>query len=172
MLIKRAEPGGDAINFDLLDAAANVLPPIWNGLHASLRIVEGFVTFRSMPLGDKGGAATAWPPYMYEFDDLVAQKAQGELEHTMKIQNRTRVSPSMREITRAIEVCYWPMKYLSTLPLLCEAVNALALAHALDRDAGWVTRKRGGFADTWRARHDRGCELIAAGLVLDRVSVF
>ena len=170
ILIKRAD---EPINFDLLDAAANAMPPIWNGPHVAMRLTEGFATFRAMPLGDKGGAASAWPAYMYEWEDLIAQQAQGELEHTMKIQNRTRVSPSMREITRAIEVCYWPMKYLSAkYPQLCEAVNAVALAYSLDRDAGWVTRKRGGYADTWRERHDRGCELIAYGLVKDRASVF
>jgi hypothetical protein len=35
-----------------------------------------------------------------------------------------------------------------------------------------VTRKRGGFADTWRQRHDRGCEIIAAALAADRTPVF
>jgi hypothetical protein len=51
-------------------------------------------------------------------------------------------------------------------------VNAVSLAHALDRDAGWVAKKRGGYADTWRQRHDRGCELIARGLATDLVPVF
>lgn len=168
-LIKR----DDLTSMDLLDDASAALPPRWTGEHVGLRIAEGFVTFRAMPLGAKGGAASAWPSYMYEWEDLLAQQAQGELEATQRQQNRTRVSPSVREITRAIEVSYWPMKYLAMKhPQLCEAVNAVALAHALDRDAGWVTRKRGGFADTWRQRHDRGCEIIAAGLVNDRVSVF
>jgi hypothetical protein len=170
ILIKRE----DCEPFNPLDLAdALQLPPLWNGPHVGLRITEGFLTFRALPLGDKGGAASTWPPYLYEFDDLVEQHKQGELERTMAQQNRTRVSPSVREITRAIEVCYWPMKYLGALhPQLCEAVNAVALAHSLDRDAGWVTRKRGGFADTWRQRHDRGCEIIADGLIRQRVPVF
>jgi hypothetical protein len=167
VLIKR-EAGA---NLKLLDEPG--LPPRWDGPHVGMRITEGFVTFRSLPLGDKGGASAAWPAYMYEWEDLLAQQAQGELERTMQLQNRTRVSPSVTEITRAIEVCYWPAKYLSVRhPQLCEAVNAVALAHALDRDAGWVTRKRGGYADTWRTRHDHGCEIIAAELTRDRVLVF
>ncbi|MGY3278154.1 hypothetical protein [Bradyrhizobium sp. S3.7.6] len=154
-------------------APAEELPPRWNGPHVGLRITEGFVTFRALPLGAKGGAASAWPSYMYEWEDLLAQQAQGELERTMKQQNRTHVSPSVREITRAIEVSYWPMKYLSAShPHLCEAVNALGKAHALERDAGWVTKKRGGFADTWRLRHDTGCDIIATRLIADRVPVF
>lgn len=89
------------------------------------------------------------------------------------MQNRTRVSPSVSEITRAIEVCYWPMKFLALkYSHLCEAVSAVALAHSLDLDAGWVTRKRGGYADTWRERHDQGCEIIAGCLIQERVPVF
>jgi hypothetical protein len=171
ILIKREDQ--EPINFALLDAAANTLPPLWTGPHVALRMTEGFVTFRALPLGDKGGAASAWPSYKYEFEDLIAQQEQGELERTMVLQNRTHVSPSVRDIARAIEVTYWPMKFLgSAHPHLCEAVNAMAHAHSLDLDAGWVTRKRGGYADTWRDRHDRGCEIIAAGLIGDRVPVF
>ena len=57
MLIKRdpkLEP------FDPL-AVIEELPPRWNGPHVGQRITEGFVAFRSLPLGDKGGAASAWP---------------------------------------------------------------------------------------------------------------
>jgi hypothetical protein len=170
LLIKRDPNIGP---FDPLDIV-NELPPLWDGPHVGLRLVEGFETLRSMPLGDHtGDARTAWPGYMYEFDDLVEQQKQGELERTLAAQNRTRVSPSVREITRAIEVCYWPTKFLSHGHLqLCEAVNAVAFAHALGFDAGWVTRKRGGYADTWRVRHDHGCELIAERLIANRVTVF
>ena len=55
---------------------------------------------------------------------------------------------------------------------LMVAVNMIALAHALDRDAGWVAHKKGGYADTWRERHDAGCAIIAAGLISDRIAVF
>ncbi|WP_441232575.1 hypothetical protein [Bradyrhizobium sp. 1200_D9_N1_1] len=57
-------------------------------------------------------------------------------------------------------------------PDLCEGVNAVAQAHSLGFDCAWVTRKRGGYADTWRARHDEGCEIIAMALIKDRVPVF
>jgi hypothetical protein len=45
-------------------------------------------------------------------------------------------------------------------------------AHSLDRDSGWVAAKRGGYADTWRERHDRGCDIIARGLRACRTPVF
>ena len=159
--------------FDPLDVV-DELPPVWNGPHVGLRLVEGFETLRALPLGDHAGsAASAWPAYTYEWEDLLAQHKQGELERTMAAQNRTRLSPSMRDITRAIEACYWPTRFLyGVQPQLCEAVNAVAFAHALGFDADWVTRKRGGYADTWRARHDHGCEIIADGLTAARVTVF
>jgi hypothetical protein len=39
-------------------------------------------------------------------------------------------------------------QYLAPLVHLLRAVNALALAHSLDRDAGWIAAKRGGYGDT------------------------
>ena len=58
----------------------------------------------------------------------------------------------------------WPAQFLARLTPILIAVNAVALAHAFDRDSGWVAAKRGGYADTWRERHDQGCDLIARGL--------
>jgi hypothetical protein len=66
----------------------------------------------------------------------------------------------------------WPAEYLRALVPLLRAVNAVALAHSLDRDAGWIAAKRGGYADTWRERHDQGCDIIARGLRARRVPVF
>jgi hypothetical protein len=122
--------------------------------------------------GVRMGYKSCWPKYLYEFADLAAQAEQYELERTHQQQNRTRVTPSSQEIARMEAATYWPTQYLhATAPDLCTAVNMVALAHALGRDAGWVARKRGGFADTWRQRHDRGCEDIALALVLDRERV-
>lgn len=169
MVLKR-DPA--AAFFDPLADIPEV-PRVWNGPHVAMRIVEGLATLRLMPRGDRVGTRSAWPSYMHEFADLVAQQEQGELERTMAVQNRIRITPSAREVERALSTTYWPTKYLhASHPELCEAVNVVALAHALGRDAGWVTRKRGGYADTWRARHDRGCEIIAGALAADRVPVF
>ena len=171
-ILIRRNADAEAINFGILDIA-EALPKLWTGPHVALRITEGFVTLKQIPGGDRLSTRTAWPSYRYEFEDLIAQQEQGELEQTMQMQNRTHVSPSIRDIARSDEVCYWPMKYLAAKHLeFCVAVNAIALAHSLGLDAGWVTRKRGGYADTWRDRHDQGCEIIAAGLIADRVPVF
>jgi hypothetical protein len=102
---------------------------------------------------------------------LIAQHKQGELERTQQ-QNRIRLLPSSREVQRMEAAICWPAKYLAPLAHLLRAVNAVALAHSLDRDAGWMAVKRGGYADTWRQRNDTGCSTIAQGLRADGVPVF
>lgn len=168
LLIKRAE---QPLQFNPVDLDEDIPPSTWCGPHVGKRMVEAMIVLRSLPSGG-GGGSSAWPVYIYEFDDLVAQKEQGELEQTQKLQNRTRVSPSFNEITRMETAIWWPARYLMMLPHLLIAVNAVALAHSLDRPAEWVTKKRGGDPDTWRRRHDQGCDLISDGLIAERVPVF
>jgi hypothetical protein len=154
-------------------AATEVLQRAWNGSHVSLRIVEGFVTVLKLPMrGGPVGLRSAWPKYMYEFADLAAQAETAELEKTQAEQNRVHIVPSAIEIAHMEAALYWPAQHLADDPELRLAVNMVALAHSLDRDAGWVAKKRGGFADTWRMRHDAGCERIASALERDRVAVF
>jgi hypothetical protein len=149
----------------------DVPPPVWNGPHVGKRLAEALRTLRALPLPGYGGLGPLWPPYSYEFEDLLAQHEQGELEKTQKMQNRVRIVPSYVEVTRMEAAICWPAQYVRR-PELVVAVNAVALAHSLERDAGWVTTKRGGYADTWRRRHDDGCDLIADGLSAEMVPVF
>ena len=116
--------------------------------------------------------SSAWPPYSYEWDDLLAQQAQGELERTQAQQNRIRLLPSSREVQRMEVAICWPAEFLPPLLHLLRAVNRVCLAHAIDRDSGWVAARFGGYADTWRERHDQGCDIIARGLRSCRVPVF
>jgi hypothetical protein len=165
----RFNPLDEPPDFDPLD-----LPPQWTAGHCGLRLCEGFKVLRQLPVkGSPAGFKNGWPvAYLYEWEDLLAQQEQGQLAATMREQNRVRLRPSYREVTRCETVIAWSGQYLHAFDHLCAAVNAVALAHSLGLDAGWVTRKRGGHADTWRQRHDRGCALIAAGLIRDRISVF
>jgi hypothetical protein len=175
IVIKRIK-GVAPIGFDDLfepEPASETLPSAWNGPHVGMRIAEAFATLKQMPLGDRIGMRSVWPRHIYEWEDLLAQQEQGELERTQAEQNRTRIAPSATEIANMENASHWPARYLSQLhPQLCEAVNAVAMAYSLGLDSRWVTRKRGGYADTWRDRHDRGCEIIAAGLQRDCVPVF
>jgi len=162
----RCEP--TSVPFDPLDDA----PGVWSGLHVGRRLTEAMRTLRMLPLGLSSGYGSTWPPYCYEWDDLVAQEQTAELERTQKLQNRTRVLPGIVEIGRMeIAIC-WPAEFLRPRFEIIVAVNWVAMAHSLDRDAGWVAVKRGGYADTWRQRHDVGCEIIARGLREQLVPVF
>ncbi|UGY12500.1 hypothetical protein HAP48_0028185 [Bradyrhizobium septentrionale] len=156
----------DEFQPELLDE----VPPRWNGPHVGRRLCDAMRTLAMLPMG--GGGSAAWPAYCYEWDDLLAQQAQGELERTQALQNRIRLLPSSREVQRMEAAICWPAEYLAPLAHLLRAVNAVALAHSLDRDSGWIAAKRGGYADTWRERHDQGCDIIARGLRSCRVSVF
>jgi hypothetical protein len=163
----------DPVFLGPLDLLAPEPPSTWNGPHVGLRLTEAFVTLRSLPVhGAPRGIQSFWPQHMVEFEDLLAQAETSELERTMCDANRVRVLPSARAVTAAETAIYWPMKYLAGLPELATAVNCVSLAYALERDAGWVVRKRGGSADTWRARRDQGCAIIAGGLVRERAPVF
>jgi hypothetical protein len=157
----------DRVQLELLDET----PPTWTGPHVGLRLTEAMRTLAMLPMGGGGGCA-AWPAYCYEWDDLLAQQAQGELERTQALQNRIRLLPSSREVQRMEAAICWPAEYLARLIHLLRAVNAVALARSLDRDSGWVANKRGGYADTWRERHDQGCAIIARGLRACRTPVF
>jgi hypothetical protein len=168
MLIKRDE----LAQFHPLDADEDAVPAIWNGDHVGMRLSEALMTLRMLP-GGGGGSSSVWPPYLYEFDDLVAQEKQGEFERTQKIKNRTRLSPSLNEISRMEIVILWPMQYLMPrAPHLIESVMWLSHAYSIERDASWVTRRRGGFIDTWQARYVQGCGMIANGLIAEKVTVF
>jgi hypothetical protein len=157
----------DELQLELVDD----IPATWNGPHVGRRLAEAMRTLALLPMGCGSGRAV-WPAYCYEWDDLLAQQAQGELERTQQLQNRIRLLPSSRELQRMEAAICWPAEYLAPLVHLLRAVNAVALAHSLERDAGWIAAKRGGYADTWRERHDQGCDIIARGLRSCRVPVF
>jgi hypothetical protein len=157
--------------YTAIDGLLDETPATWNGPHVGLRLCEAMRTLALLPMGGGSGSAI-WPPYCYEWDDLLAQQAQGELERTMQAQNRIRLLPSSRELQRMEIAIVWPAQYLARLVHLLIATNMVALAHSFDRDSGWVAAKRGGYADTWRERHDRGCDIIARGLRSCRVPVF
>jgi hypothetical protein len=147
------------------------VPARWSGGHVSRRLCEAFVTLRMMPIGmsKKSGS---WPAYVWEWEDLLAQQEQGELERSQAIQNRTRILPSVREIARMELAIYWPAQFLASRIELSRAVNAIALAHSLERDAGWISAKHGGDPQDWRRNHDRGCSIIASGLRRANAPVF
>jgi hypothetical protein len=170
MLLRRDDP----LKFNPLEDMVmdDIAPSVWSGPHVGKRLAEAMRTLRMLPMGGIAGYVATWPPYSYEWQDLLAQNEKGELEKTMRSQNRVRLLPSYSDVTRMEAAIYWPAKFLVQQDWLLRAVNAVALAHSMERDSEWVANKRGGFAETWRANHDRGCEIIARGLRDEMVPVF
>lgn len=156
----------------ILDILIEETPACWIGPHVGRRLMEAMRTLRLLPMAGAIGYRPAWPAYAYEFEDLLAQHEQGELERTQLVQNRSRILPGIRDLSLMERAIVWPASYLARKPQIASAVNCVALAHALDRDAGWVAAKKGGYADTWRQRHDLGCEIIASQLRDKRVPIF
>jgi hypothetical protein len=148
------------------------LPAVWDPEHVGLRLTEAFKTVRLLPTPRPRGHRSSWPAYAYEFQDLLAQQETSELERTQRLQNAVRRSPSLSEITAMERATAWPAAYLADCLDLAHAVNAVSMAHAFDRDCDWVVRRYGGYADSWRVQHARGCTFIAEGLRRDRISVF
>ena len=147
-------------------------PPKWCDDWVSRRWVEGLKTLRLIPLkGMPSGFGNAWPPYLVECEDLLAQQEQGELEATQREQNCVRLQPCLRDVTRAETVVCWPL-YLKDSEHLLLAVNRVGWAFALGRDAIFVAARHGGMSETWLARYLQGCGVIADGLRRDRVPVF
>jgi hypothetical protein len=171
VLIKASE-----IKFNPLEDAvmAEVLPARWSGSHVSVRIADAFSTLARLPSSSLRAAMGFWPAYQYTWEDLLAQRQQEaeELEREQRIANRVRVRPGLVEVSQMERALYWPAEYLAKEPLLVRAVNAVAFVRAVGRDVVWLARKRGGDADLWQRKHWAGCELIARGLMRDKVGVF
>ena len=146
-------------------------PLSWSGGHVGRRLTEAMRTLRMLPMPGSAAIAATGRPIRYEWEDLLAQQEQGELERTQATQNRIRLLPSYRDVTRMEAAISWPAAFLNGTVLAC-AVNLVSFAHSLELDAGWVSAKRGGDPELWRIKHDRGCSLIATALQRDRVPVF
>jgi len=157
-------------DFNLLDE--DHPPPKWCGGWVSRRWVDGLKTLRLIPLkGMPSGFKNAWPPYLVEWEDLLARQEQGELEATQREQNRVRLQPSLRDVTRAETVVCWPL-YLKDRMHLLPAFNRVGWAYACERDATFAASRHGGRAETHLARYTKGCALVSDRLRVDRVPVF
>jgi hypothetical protein len=158
-------------DFNLLDE--DHPPPKWCGDWVSRRWVEGLKTLRLIPFkGAPPGFGKAWPAYAYEWQDLIAQQQQGELQATQHEQNRVRLQPSYRQVTMCEAVISWPL-YLADLEPVLLAFNRVGWAYACERDATFVVASRyGGCAETHLARYVKGCTLISDKLRGYRIPVF
>ncbi|WP_407159281.1 hypothetical protein [Bradyrhizobium sp. STM 3557] len=136
-------------------------------------MAEAMRTLRLLAMRTIAGYSAAWPAYCCEFVDLLAQQERASWR-----------KPCARKTGRgAAAAKLFQRDADGSGDLLAGAVSrAIGLAATRgerggarscdDRDAGWLAVRHGGYADTWRADHDRGCEIIACGLRDSLVPVF
>jgi hypothetical protein len=99
MLLRRDDP----LKFNPLEDMVmdDIAPSVWSGPHVGKRLAEAMRTLRMLPMGGIAGYVATWPPYSCEWQDLLAQNEKGELEKTMRSQNRVRLLPSYSDVTPA-----------------------------------------------------------------------
>jgi hypothetical protein len=136
-------------DFNLLDA--DHPPSKWCGDWVSRRWVEGLKTLRLIPLkGMSSGFKKAWPPYLVEWEDLLAQQEQGELEATQHEQNRVRLQPSYRQVTMSEAVISWPLYLADFEPVLRALIVSAGPTHASAMRRSWRPGMAGAPRRTWR----------------------
>jgi hypothetical protein len=152
----------------LEDGALDDRPPsVWNGPHVGHRIADAFGTLASVP-NPQCRQWGLWPAYPYEFEDLLAQQEAEQLSPRPR-----RLAPTLEQITRMEAALCWPAHYLARQFSRMSAVNALARERARGGDSSTLARRRRFHtAREWQQLHDDGCDVIARGLIRDRIRVF
>jgi hypothetical protein len=155
--------------------APEYVPERWDGPHVGRRLVDGLRTLAIMPMprGPRG-SGSHWPGYAHDWADLLAQQEadQEQKQLDQREANRTRLRPSSVEIMRMEQAIVLPARYLREFPQLLRTVQAVALARARDRDMGYAARRLRRPRELVRRRNAEGLDLIAHGLVGDRVRIF
>jgi hypothetical protein len=153
-------------------AQALELPSRWGIVHVMIRIEEMYLTLARLPMSTRPrGHANSMPRYVYERFDLNAQFETYELEKLMRRRNVVRARPSPSEIARMEQAMGWFGRYLADTPEVAKAVQLAARWHVFDGDVGEGCKAMGISRRTLRRRQVHGLQLIAAGLILDRVPV-
>jgi len=152
------------------------LPDRWVPEHVGVRIIDAFRTLSMLP-GPRGPKSfgTAWPAYQHEWSDLMAQAEAGSIKARQAERNRqgSKAQPSFVDVTRMEAALYWPAHYIADAWNDWRfAVNFCSMAFAFERDLDWVAGRKGGDCDLWRSRYLSGCDVIARGLIADRIAVF
>jgi hypothetical protein len=155
--------------------APEYVPPTWDGPHVGKRLIDGLRTLMLMPM-PRGPQqfGNDWPQYAHEWADLLAQQEadQEQKDRDQREQNRIRLRPSSVEIAHMEEAICWPARYLHHFPQLVRTVQTVGVSRSRDRDVEQAARRLrlpGRLVRRWNAK---GLDLIARGLLSDRVRLF
>lgn len=153
------------------------VPIQWTGPHVGTRLADAWRTLIDLPMMWPGprGYGSCWPPYRFEWDDLLSMIGAGEFEAMARQRNRVRVLPSALDISHMETAISWCGTYLLSSPESIRAVNFCARVQSFDGDLAEELHRFGydqKQSDEWQRRSWDGCERIADGLIADCVSVF
>ena len=152
------------------------IPEQWDGVHVSVRLVEGFKTLACLPERDrhKQSASGFWPETWVEWTDMLAQtnSDQAQREIDMKIKNKVRSRPSAQDVGRMEIVLMWPARYLAEKIAMARIVQAVAYMRAKEYDSEKIARKLRMGPKHLRRINREGLDLIALGLRKHSVRVF
>lgn len=145
------------------------IPEQWDGVHVSVRLIEGFKTLGCLPERDrhKQSASGFWPETWAEWGDELAQvtadHAQREID--AKIRNKVRSRPSAQDVGRMDIVLMWPANFVAHKSVtMARIVQAVAYMRAKEYDLEKIARKlRLGPRHVRRINRD-GLDIIAGGL--------
>lgn len=155
-------------------------PEKWEGPHVAHRFAEAIGTLLKLPLGPLGPRAITnlWPKYRLEWNDLLAQVADGgdAAEQARLERNTVRIPPSSHEIS-CMEACLdWPRDFLRNEYELARAFNLVGFAAAREISIEDIVR-RGRYAGVrsstvWHQLAIEGAKRVAAGLRIAHLAVF
>lgn len=143
--------------------------------HAGKRLIEALRTLSRLPAPQGPQQfGSAWPAYFHGWEDQLAQQEMesDQRELIERAKNRIKVLPSSIEIMRMESAIAWPMRYVGELPQLLRAVQIVALGRSRHRDLEWAARRLRFGSALVRRWNREGLDMIARGLLRDRVPIF
>jgi hypothetical protein len=156
------------------EPAPDYVPSAWDGPHVGKRLIEALRVLRRLPMA-RGPRVlgNSWPLYSPDYAD----RAQYEDDPAWKAEqaaekNRIRLLPIAVEIAHMEEAIVWPARYLTALPQLLHAVQAVALGRSCHREIDHIARRLKLPERLVRRWNRDGLDMVAAGLRRDLVPVF
>jgi hypothetical protein len=149
--------------------APEYIPPMWDGVHVGVRLVDSFRVLNNLPLGIvKNFASGYWPDYWHDWGDLLSQE-QGPEDNRDVAPMRIRLT--MNEITRMERVIGWPGRYVIDDDVR-RVVQRVGLLRSHDFDLEHIAHRMRRAANQLRKLNQDGLDQIAAGLRRDKIAIF
>lgn len=151
-----------------LELESEYVPEFWTDTYVAERLIAAIKVVRALPARNlfPSEGAGFWPRYPYEWEDLLAQNENVDLDP-----KPARYRSSADEISKANEAIGWPLKYLIGMVPHARAASLYALAKACEIAEARIAKAEGMAQHTLRRRAGIAYGRIADGLNRDKVPV-